>query len=293
MNSESELAPIRDAYAKQVLNTARINDVRLEHAFATIPREHFLGEGPWQIFHPGVGYIETADSNPAQVYVDQPIALLPARQLNNGQPSLHAILLAHAGIRNGDQVVHIGAGTGYYTALMSYLVGESGRVTAIEFDPELTLRARTALVTYPNVSVLQGDGGEMSLQWADVIYVNAGVTRPANNWLNALNVGGRLIIPFTTDANFASTSQCARAVERPTISGAYFSIRRSETGFDAQGLLPTTIIPSVTLRDEQSEVALATAFKRGGWEQVKHLVVGEDAHRHTCWVCGHGWALTL
>ena len=33
---------------------------------------------------------------------------------------------------------------------------------------------------------------------ADVIYVNAGTTRPADLWLDRLKEGGRLILPMTT-----------------------------------------------------------------------------------------------
>jgi len=42
----------------------------------------------------------------------------------------------------GEHVVHIGAGVGYYTAILAKLVGAEGRVTAIEFDAELAARAK-------------------------------------------------------------------------------------------------------------------------------------------------------
>jgi hypothetical protein len=47
---------------------------------------------------------------------------------------LPSSLLASADIRAGDHVVHIGAGVGYYTAIMACLVGPSDRITGIEFD---------------------------------------------------------------------------------------------------------------------------------------------------------------
>ena len=58
-------------------------------------------------------------------------------------PSYHAPLIASAGIREGEHVVHVGAGTGYYTAIMAHLTGRGGRVTAIEFDPALARRSAT------------------------------------------------------------------------------------------------------------------------------------------------------
>ena len=42
--------------------------------------------------------------------------IVPERGLNNGMPSYHAPLIASAAIRSGEYVVHVGAGTGYYTA---------------------------------------------------------------------------------------------------------------------------------------------------------------------------------
>ncbi len=112
-------------------------------------------------------------------------------------PSYHALLMAHAGIQPGDHVVHIGAGVGYYTAIMAHLAGATGRVTAIEFDPALAERAALNLSNTGNVQVHEGDGFAMPFEQADVIYVNAGATHPADNWLDGLNDGGRLILPLT------------------------------------------------------------------------------------------------
>jgi protein-L-isoaspartate(D-aspartate) O-methyltransferase len=43
--------------------------------------------------------------------------------------SYHARLLVAAAIQEGEHVVHVGAGTGYYTAIMAHLAGTTGRVT--------------------------------------------------------------------------------------------------------------------------------------------------------------------
>jgi protein-L-isoaspartate(D-aspartate) O-methyltransferase len=57
----------------------------------------------------------------------------------------------------GDHVVHVGTGTGYYTAILSHLVGPSGRITGIEYEPELAVRAKANFATYPNVEIVQGE----------------------------------------------------------------------------------------------------------------------------------------
>jgi protein-L-isoaspartate O-methyltransferase len=45
-------------------------------------------------------------------------------------PSYHAPLIFSAAVRNGDHVVHVGAGLGYYSAFLAHLAGSMGRVTA-------------------------------------------------------------------------------------------------------------------------------------------------------------------
>jgi protein-L-isoaspartate(D-aspartate) O-methyltransferase len=72
---------------------------------------------------------------------DDLIGIAPERSINNGQPSLHAGLIANARLRNGNHVVHVGAGVGYYTAIMAHLVGPAGRVTGIESEADLAARA--------------------------------------------------------------------------------------------------------------------------------------------------------
>ena len=117
---DRELATVRRAYARQMLALAGIRDApRLEQAFATVAREAFLGPPPWRIVAQFGGYHVLPSAEPVLAYQDVRFALAPECGVNNGQPSLHARWLHHAGPRDGDRVAHIGAGTGYYTALLS------------------------------------------------------------------------------------------------------------------------------------------------------------------------------
>jgi protein-L-isoaspartate(D-aspartate) O-methyltransferase len=292
MDRKSELAIVRRAFAKQLSFAARLTDPRIEAAFAAVPREQFLGPGPWQMFRFPNHYITTPDCDPTLLYVDQVFAIEPERFLNNGQPLLHAMLLGFAQIKAGEHVVHVGAGTGYYTAIMAELAGPGGRVTAIEFDPTIAARARQYLAGTSRVTLLEGDGARLPLDTADVIYVNAGVTHPADNWLNALSEGGRLILPLTTDQNFSVSNPTAADLKQMMESGAFFRITRRGAGFEARGLLPTAIIPADGMRDKAAEAALAAAFKKGGWNQVTRLVRGESVPDERCWVRGDDWCLT-
>ena len=292
VDRQTELAIVRRAYAKQILAAARVTNPRIEAAYAAVPREDFLGPGPWQIMRMLGGYAPTPEADPVYLYVDQVIGIVPERWLNNGQPSFHAGLLSSAGINEGEHVVHVGSGTGYYTAIMAHLTGPSGRVTAIEFDPGLATRARENLAAFSNVTVLEGDGTTTPLDEADVIYVNAGVTRPMPTWLDALKEGGRLLFPLTTDYNFRNARPGVLDPTRLMKSGAYFRIRRHGAEFDARGIMPTAIIPCEGARDPESEGALAAAFEKASWTQVRQLVRGGEVPEENCWLRGDGWCLT-
>src|SRR5262249_42967123 len=155
------------------------------------------------------------------------------RHVNNGQPSGHAKWIASAAINPGEHVVHIGTGTGYYTAIMAHLVGSSGQVTGIELDPVLSARAEKNLASFANVRVIEGDGTAAWFDGAASIYVNAGVTRPADIWLDRLAEGGRLILPLTTNQGFLANDPAS--VPR---RGAVFRIERRTPDFLARWISP-------------------------------------------------------
>jgi protein-L-isoaspartate(D-aspartate) O-methyltransferase len=163
-------------------------------------------------------------------------------------------------------------------------------VTAIECDPGLAARARENLATRSNVSVLEGNGATVTFDQADVIYVNAGVTHPAARWLDALSVGGRLIIPLTTDYN-ARALQPGIDVTKAMRSGVFFRLQRRDLDFAVRGLLPTAIIPAEGARDPEAEMALEAALAKGGWHKVTRLIRGETVPVERCWLRGPGWCL--
>jgi protein-L-isoaspartate(D-aspartate) O-methyltransferase len=288
MDRATEFGLVRRAYAKEIVATSGIPDARVETAFAEVRREDFLDPGPWSIIGDRGDYVPTPSADPAYLYLDHVIGILPQRHLNNGQPSLHALLLAYAGLRAGEHVVHIGAGTGYYTAIMAHLVGRSGKVTAIELDAGLADRARVNLLPYPHVSVICGNGAIVPFDAAEVIYVNAGATRPAEAWLDGLSEGGRLILPLTTNRGFMRNDP-AVPIER---RGAVFRIERRSSEFLARWISPIAIFPCEGARDPLSEAALAEALEKGGWKEVTRLRRANDVPEDRCWLRAPGWCLT-
>ena len=284
---EGELAIVRRAYARHVLANAGVDDARVEAAFAAVRREHFLGPGPWLMPRWSRRYVPTPSDDPVYLYQDALVGIVPERDLNNGQPSLHAMLIAAAGPRSGEHVVHIGAGVGYYTAILAHMVGESGRVTAIEFDVGLTERLAANFAGQPNVRALQGDGAQIEFTPADVIYVNAGATRPADIWLDRLKDGGRLILPLTSDKGFGENPENIPIQRR----GAVFRIERRDKEFLAKWISAVAIFPCEGARDAESERALAAALEKGGWDRVTRLLRCDDVPEERCWLKSPDWCL--
>jgi len=282
---QDHLVQLRRAFARSVLTTAKVSDRQLENSFAHVPREHYLGSGPWQVVG-ALGYESTPDADPAHLYADVLVGILPERHLNNGMPSYHALLMANAAVQAGEHVVHIGAGVGYYTAILAELVGPEGRVSAIEYDADLARRAAENLGALPNVAVVQGDGFTTRFDPADLIYVNAGTTGPAATWLDSLKDGGRLILPLTA-------RRFTNAGARTWLSGhgAVFRITRNGQTFEAKWLSGVGIFPCEGGRDGEAERAIDAALRRGGFKDVKRLYRTGELPEKQCWLRLPTWSL--
>jgi protein-L-isoaspartate(D-aspartate) O-methyltransferase len=195
-----DTAIIRGWYAQDLrLRTPVTRNMSIVEAFAAVPRERFLGPGPWQIvpFSQPDQPLTTPDDAPHWLYHDVLVAIDPARSLNNGMPSFWAHILDQLDLQRGERVLQVGAGTGYYSAILAEMVGPQGRVTAVEHDAELATRARANLEPWHHVAVVAGDGRAHDAGEVDAIVVFAGSTHPAPLWLDRLSDGGRLVMPLT------------------------------------------------------------------------------------------------
>ncbi|PAP98182.1 protein-L-isoaspartate O-methyltransferase [Mesorhizobium mediterraneum] len=189
------IAEARKFYARLMAANAGSADPRLEGVFAAVAREVFLGPGPWMVVA-GNGKVETPTADPVHIYQNVLVALDADKGINNGEPFLHAMWIGKVAPKPGETVTHVGAGTGYYTALLARLVSPGGAVTAFELESSLADRARKNLEAYDEVAVIHGDAVISSLPPSDIIYVNAGVAAPPAEWLKALKPGGRMVFPW-------------------------------------------------------------------------------------------------
>jgi len=218
----------RKSYARLMAAASKSDDPRLERVFELVPREAFLPPGPWKIMMDNE-YFETPSADPVYLYQNALVALDASKGINNGEPFLHAAWLGAAAPQRGNTVCHIGAGSGYYTAILSVLALPGGRVEAFEIEPALAEAARRNLQAFESVTVTQGDATKLPLPASDLIYVNAGVLAPPRSWLQALRPRGHLIFPW-----------------RPSDEvGLTLLITRTDAGFEARPLMNSWFIACV------------------------------------------------
>ncbi len=130
-----------------------------------------------------------------RAYNDHPLPIGEDQTIS--QPYMVARMAAVLKLAPGEQVLEIGTGTGYLTAI---LAEQGAEVSSVEIIPSLALRAQQTLrnLGYQNVGVHVGDG---SLGWQerapfDAVVISAaspGLPRPL---LDQLRLGGRLVVPM-------------------------------------------------------------------------------------------------
>ena len=271
--NDSDLQAARSAYAENVCRIGRCKDSRVQAAFAKVPREKFLGPGPWPVFAAPGSISPTPSDDPVQVYQNVLFALKPELGINNGQPSLHAGCLAHMHIKPGMSALHIGTGTGYYTAILAELVGPQGEVLGLEIEADLAAKAKANLADWPNVRVEARSGTQGALPQSDAIYVNAGATHPLDIWLDALSDGGVLALPLTGAQNF----------------GMMLFVTREGSRYRAEAPWPVGFVSCSGARDEQTAHALTKAVASGALRDTKRLCRDNEPDETALFAWEGGW----
>jgi len=170
----------RDMVQRQIAGRG-VRDRRVLDALLAVPREAFLPERLHEF-----AYNDTA---------------LPIEEQQTiSQPYIVALMAEALEIGPDDQVLEVGAGSGYAAAVLSRIARE---VYAIERHRALAELARERMqrLGYTNVHIVHGDG---TLGWPehapyDAIAVAAGGPDVPPALRSQLASGGRLVIPIGTD----------------------------------------------------------------------------------------------
>src|SRR5262245_41065885 len=129
----TDLAAHRRFFAEEIEAIADLHTPGLIEALAAVPRERFLGPGPWIVLGEGdyaagaalnapARTRTTPDADPRRVYHNVAVAIDSERRLFNGQPGTLVVWIDALNLAPGQRVLHIGSGPGYYTAIMAHAV---------------------------------------------------------------------------------------------------------------------------------------------------------------------------
>ena len=205
-------------YRAQLVEALRdkgIQDLRVLHAVATVPRHRFVPE-----------------SMRHRAYEDVPLPIGAGQTIS--QPYVHARTLELLRLTGIDRVLEVGAGSGYQTALLAEL---ASTVLAVERVPELAQAARAALeeVGVKNATVVVGDG---TLGWRayapfDAIVVSAASPSIPQPLIEQLTDGGRLVIPLGDQESQVLTlvEKSGDRIQTSTATGVRFVPLLGEFGF--------------------------------------------------------------
>lgn len=150
-----------------------VTDHRIVAAMMGLERESFVPE-----------------NRRAVAYADGEIEVAPGRYLVVAMALAKLVQLAE--IRPEDRVLHVGAATGYGTAVLAALAKS---VVAVESDAPLATACRGRLAGLGNVMLKEGplDGGVPQSGPYDVILIEGRVAEVPAGLLNQLADGGRLV----------------------------------------------------------------------------------------------------
>jgi protein-L-isoaspartate(D-aspartate) O-methyltransferase len=181
MTSSADLAllsSLRQRMVDSQLRARGISDQRVLDAMTRVPRHEFVPER----------YRD-------QAYEDHPLPI--GKDQTISQPYIVVVMLQALKLSSTDNVLEIGTGSGYVTALLAQLTAQ---VTSMERHPVLADAARDVLdnMGYKNVRVVAGDGTRGFPEAApyDAILVSAAAAELPSPLISQLAEGGRMIIPI-------------------------------------------------------------------------------------------------
>ncbi|MGP4004145.1 methyltransferase domain-containing protein [Streptomyces sp. 8N706] len=278
-------AAARAALVRAIVADGGLGDPAWRAAFEEVPRHLFV---PYYYTGTGAGYerVWCDDPDPrvrdrwlSGAYADTPLATRVrdgALISSSSQPSLMARMLDALDVHDGDEVLEIGAGTGYNAALLSHRLGEE-RVTTVDLDPEITESARSHLAAAgyrPAVVTADGAGGCPARAPYDRILATCSLAAVPPAWVAHCRPGGLILAPLATGLISLRVLGPDHAEGRFLHTAAYFVPLRG-------GPVPeppdTGLLPQGALRHELFQFMLT--LTAGSVEPRAAYDLWQSAHR--------------
>lgn len=172
MNSNSEMVDY-------LIDIGALRSKNIIEAFRNVDRADF------------VAYRDAAD-----IYEDYPLGIGNGQTIS--QPRTVAMMFEMLSPKKGQTILDIGSGSGWTTALLAYIVGESGYVVGVERVSELVEFGRKNLKKYnfKNAKIIEA-GDELGIDGEvfDRILVSAAAEEFPYELKKQLKVGGKIVIP--------------------------------------------------------------------------------------------------
>jgi len=183
---------LRERMVRRQIEARGITDPAILDAFRSVPREAFVAEK-----HRCSAY----DDNPLPIEAGQTIS----------QPYIVALMIEAAGLKPGDKVLEVGAGSGYAAAIMSCI---AQLVVGIERQHDLVEVSRERLehLGYDNVRIIEGDGTCGCPEDApfDAILVAASGSHIPRSLIDQLAPKGCLVMPIGGQSGVQSLVKVTR-----------------------------------------------------------------------------------
>jgi len=116
------------------------------------------------------------------------------------QPLTVAFMLELLEPKKGNKILDIGSGSGWQSSLLAFIVGEKGRVFAIERIPELSEfgKENSQKYNFENLEFIVGDGlkgYEKEAPYDRIIVAASAFGRIPKELKKQLKINGRLVVP--------------------------------------------------------------------------------------------------
>ncbi|RZN39601.1 MAG: protein-L-isoaspartate(D-aspartate) O-methyltransferase [Methanosarcinales archaeon] len=138
------------------------------------------------------------ESDASHAYEDYPLSIGHKQTIS--APHMVAIMCTLLDVQKGMNILEIGAGSGYHSAILAELTGPTGKVYSVERIPELLKFARNNLhnTGYHNVIITTGDGtlGLPKHAPYDRITVACAAPTIPPPLIEQLKQGGKMVIPI-------------------------------------------------------------------------------------------------